>query len=305
MALRGLLPVIPTPLVDDEFDEPSFRRLLDHILPHLDGYTLLGSTGEAPSMTTEERMSIAELALAQTPPDKTVVVGVSSTSVRDSIALARHAEGHGARGVLCSAPYYFANSASGVLGYLTLLDAVLETELVLYDNPVSTRTVLAAADVVEWSRRLDHMQTVKLTDHDLAKIGTWHEAGLTVLAGDDPIMARFLAAGVDGAMMIGPAIFPASFRRAWDLAQLGDGAGAFEVLATDVLPFVHAFGIGDEIATSKSILADLGIFTSREVRLPLESASHERRAIPANGLQQLSGLGQLAVAGAGSLDRER
>ena len=277
MALRGLLPVIPTPLVDDEFDEPSFRRLLDHILPHLDGYTLLGSTGEAPSMTTEERMSIAELALAQTPPDKTVVVGVSSTSVRDSIALARHAEGHGARGVLCSAPYYFANSASGVLGYLTLLDAVLETELVLYDNPVSTRTVLAAADVVEWSRRLDHMQTVKLTDHDLAKIGTWHEAGLTVLAGDDPIMARFLAAGVDGAMMIGPAIFPASFRRAWDLAQLGDGAGAFEVLATDVLPFVHAFGIGDEIATSKSILADLGIFTSREVRLPLESASHERQ----------------------------
>ena len=39
------------------------RRMVDRMAPDLDGYTLLGSTGEAPSMTTAERMAIAEEAL--------------------------------------------------------------------------------------------------------------------------------------------------------------------------------------------------------------------------------------------------
>ena len=52
-AVVGLLPVIPTPFREGRFDADSFARLLEHMLPWLDGYTLLGSTGEAPSLTTD------------------------------------------------------------------------------------------------------------------------------------------------------------------------------------------------------------------------------------------------------------
>ncbi|MDX6512636.1 MAG: 4-hydroxy-tetrahydrodipicolinate synthase, partial [Gaiellaceae bacterium] len=55
VSITGVLPVIPTPFLDGRFDSASFQRLLDQMLDHVDGYTLLGSTGEAPSMTTEER----------------------------------------------------------------------------------------------------------------------------------------------------------------------------------------------------------------------------------------------------------
>ena len=79
--------------------------------------------------------------------------------------------------------------------------------------------------------------------------------------------------------MIAPAIFPESARLAWDLTVAGDDEPAFGVLATDILPFVHAFGIGDEIATTKAILADMGIFNSKEVRLPLEPASEARQRL--------------------------
>ena len=108
--IGGLLPVIPTPFLDGSFDKVSMRRFLDQFLPCLDGYTLLGSTGEAPSLTTTQRMEIAEWALKATPLDKAVVVGVSHTSLDDSIRLAQHAESIGATGVLCAAPYYFANT---------------------------------------------------------------------------------------------------------------------------------------------------------------------------------------------------
>ena len=58
MAVKGVLPVIPTPLRDDRFDQASFQRLLAHMLPYVDGYTLLGSTGEAPSLSsTADRMA--------------------------------------------------------------------------------------------------------------------------------------------------------------------------------------------------------------------------------------------------------
>lgn len=277
--IRGLLPVVPTPFTDGQFDQASFRRLLEYILPHLDGYTLLGSTGEAPSLTVQERMRITEFALDWTPAGKTVVIGVSSTCLEDSVALARHADCHGAYGVLCSAPYYFVNTAKGVYSYLARIDAAIERDLVLYDNPTSTGTVLRTDDVIEWSQRLSHLRTVKLTDHDLTKVGVWQRAGISVLAGDDPIIAQFLAAHVDGAMVIAPAIFPESARLVWELTLAGDDERAFGTLATDILPFVHAFGIGDEIATTKSILADMGIFESREVRLPLEPTSEARQQL--------------------------
>lgn len=276
MPVEGILPVIPTPLLNGKFDKSSFSRMLDRMLPFVDGYTLLGSTGEAPSFTVSERMEITEWALQETPSDTTVVVGVSSTSAGDARALAKHAEDSGARGVLCSSPFYFANTPRGVHDYLGLLDAVLTVELILYDNPDATKTLLTAEDVVAWSREFSHLQCVKLTDHDLSKIPVWHDAGLRVLAGDDSIAFRYLAAGVDGVMIIAPAVFPRSFRVVWDYVRSGETASAFRVFANEVLPFLHVFGIGDEIASTKQLFEALGIFESAEVLPPLQTIDRDR-----------------------------
>jgi 4-hydroxy-tetrahydrodipicolinate synthase len=279
MSVTGILPVVPTPFAGGDFDLASFERMLDRSLNALDGYTLLGSTGEAPSLTTAKRMEIAAQALAATPAGKDVVVGVSHTSVDESVRLARHAQEHGARAVLCSVPYYFANSYEGVLRFLLTLDAALEIDLVLYDNPAATKTLLRPDWVVGWASELEHLGSVKLTDHDLAKVGAWHAAGLTVLAGDDPILFQFLAEGVDGAMVIAPIVLAESFRTTWDLAAQGDLKAAMTVFARELAPFVHAFGIGNEIATTKALLADLGVFASDELLSPLETVGAERRAL--------------------------
>ena len=156
------------------------------------------------------------------PADKTVVVGISHTSADESIALARDARDHGAAAVLCSAPYYFDNCAAGLLSYFRALAAKLELPLVLYDNPAATKTVLPAQLVLELAAELEQVQTIKLTDHNLAKVAVWQEGGLSVLAGDDTIVFRSLAAGVDGAMVIAPAVFPSAFRAVWDAVRAGD-----------------------------------------------------------------------------------
>jgi 4-hydroxy-tetrahydrodipicolinate synthase len=275
--IRGVLPVLPTPFRDGHFDQESFQLLLDHMLPGIDGYTLLGSTGEAPSMTLDERMEIAEAAIAMTPADKTVVVGVTSTSIADAIELARHAEERNAGGVLCAAPFYFENSPAGTLAFLGELDAAIGVDLVLYDNPVATKTELAAVDVAEWAGELEHLRTVKLTDHALEKVAIWHDAGLDVIGGDDPILFRYLAAGVDGVMVIAPAIFPTAFAEVWRLMGADEPRIALEIFTREILPVLHVFGIGDEIVTTKALLNEIGIFASSESRAPLMAVGSDRR----------------------------
>lgn len=277
MSVTGILPVVPTPFRGGAFDAASFERMLEHSLEGVDGYTLLGSTGEAPSLTTAQRLEIAEQALALIPNGKTVVVGVSHTSVEESIRLAQHAQEHGAAAVLCSVPYYFQNTYEGVLSYLRKIDDELEVDLVLYDNPVATKTVLRHEWVVEWAEELEHLRTVKLTDHDLAKVGAWQAAGLAVLAGDDPILFELLTAGVDGVMVIAPVVMADSFRAVWELMNHGDTAAALDVFARELAPFIHVFGIGEEIATTKALFADLGVFTSDELLPPLRPVGPTRR----------------------------
>jgi 4-hydroxy-tetrahydrodipicolinate synthase len=277
MSISGVLPVIPTPFLDGRFDAESFGRLLEHMLPGVDGYTLAGSTGEAPSLTTAERMDIIAQAIAMTPDDKTVVVGVSHTSPGESAALSRHSQELGAAGVLCCAPFYYANQPDGILAFMAQVDAALEIDLVLYDNPVTTKTTLRAEWPVAWAKELEHLTSVKLTDHDLSKIPVWRDAGLSVLAGDDPILFQFLAAGVDGVMVIAPAVLPESFAAVWSSIRGGDSETALDTFSREIAPFIHAFGIGDEIATTKTLLADLGIFASDELLAPLRPVDPARR----------------------------
>src|SRR3954453_17561545 len=114
MSVQGILPVIPTPFRDGRFDAPSFERMLDHMLESIDGYVLLGSTGEAPSLTLDERRHIAEFALEKTARDKTVVVGVTHTAQAGGVPLARYAQQHGAAAVLCAAPICFPTASASV-----------------------------------------------------------------------------------------------------------------------------------------------------------------------------------------------
>jgi 4-hydroxy-tetrahydrodipicolinate synthase len=262
-----------------EFDPESFANLLDHMSAGVDGYTLLGSTGEAPSMSRDERMSIAEQALAMTPEGMTVVVGITNTAIADAVELARHAEANGAGAVLCASPFYFENAPDGLLGFFAEIDAAIGIDLVLYDNPAATKTKLQAQWVVDWSRQLEHLTAVKLTDQALEKIGIWQQAGLRVIGGDDPINFRYLAGGVDGIMMIAPAIFPAAYAEAWRLIGEGRMEDALAVFSAEVLPFLHVFGIGDEIVTTKALLDDIGVFASDECRVPLTPVDAKRRAL--------------------------
>jgi len=275
--LSGSLPVIPTPFYDGRIDYDSLLRLFDHLFPDLDGYTLCGSTGESVSLSLQERRELMKFAVENTPADKTIVVGLTHTNLKEIIALAHYASELGIPAGLLPCPYYFPNSFAMVLEFFRSLDQASDLGVVLYDNPVYTKTWLRAEELFTILDACPHMRAVKMTDHDLDKITALKKnRDIAVFSGDDVVAFRSLLLGVDGSMIIAPSVFPAAYQEVVRLVQEGKQAEALRVYSDQLLPFIHLFGPGDEIANTKALFKELGIFRSHESRLPLLPCTRER-----------------------------
>lgn len=275
-AIHGSLPVIPTPFFENRIDYASFERLLDHIFPELDGYTLCGSTGEAVSLSLSERTELVKFAVQHTPRGKQIIVGITNTNVSEMIAFAKTLSDLGVAGALVPAPYYFPNSFEMVLGFFTELDRSSDIPLIFYDNPVYTKTWLRAEELARLVEACPHFKGVKLTDHELNKIPALQKSGIPVFCGDDIVAFRSLLLGVAGSMIIAPSIFPAAYQQVVRLIQDRDNSAALRTFAEKILPFIHLFGPGDEIPVTKAVLKEVGIFRSDELRLPLLPCTHQR-----------------------------
>jgi len=205
------------------------------------------------------------------------VAGLTHTSLQEMIRLARHAEELGIAAGLVPCPYYFPNSFPMVLEFFKALDRASGLELVIYDNPVTTKTWLRAAELRALVDSCEHLNSVKITDHDLGKIiALKSNPDVVVFSGDDVVAFRSLLLGVDGSMIIAPAVFPAAYQKVVRLLAEGKPREALRLFSERILPFIHLFGIGDEIATTKALYKHLGIFRSDEARLPLLTCTPER-----------------------------
>jgi 4-hydroxy-tetrahydrodipicolinate synthase len=275
--LSGSLPVIPTPFHAGKIDFDSLLKLFDHLFPELDGYTLAGSTGESVSLSTGERLELMTFAAQHTPPGKKIVVGLTHTDLQEMVRLARHAAELGFAAGLVPCPYYFPNSFAMVREFLRALDQASDLELVFYDNPVYTKTWLRSEELLQLLDSCRHLHAIKITDHDLDKITRLKaERDVAVFSGDDVVAFRSLLLGVDGSMIIAPGVFPREYQQVVRTLAQGDAKAALGIFAARILPFIHLFGIGDEVPTTKALFHEIGIFRSPELRLPLLPCTQQR-----------------------------
>jgi hypothetical protein len=115
--LTGYAPALPTPFnIEGNIDVPAFEHLCDLQLAH--GATALivcGTTGEAPTLTSEEHRLLIQIATAQTRGRIPVIAGVGANATAHAIELSRDAEAAGADAVLSVVPYYNKPMQAGAL----------------------------------------------------------------------------------------------------------------------------------------------------------------------------------------------
>jgi len=274
--MKGNIPVIPTPFVDGKIDYPGFENLINHTVQHVDGYVIGGSTGESPALSAEERIEIAQF-FAKRVPDKHIVIGLGHTNLEEAVRIGKAAADCGIRSALVPSPYYFPNALEMVKQYVKSLAERTGLQIVFYDNPVTTNTRYTAEQLIELANAVPAIKAIKMTDHNIGKIRALKAgSSLAVFGGDDIICYRSIDAGVDGNMIIAPIIVPEAFKQSWDLYQEGKREESYAIFARKILPFIHMFGPGDEIPTTKALYYHLGLFKSAETRLPLLPSDEQR-----------------------------
>lgn len=270
MAMQGNIPVIPTPFLNGKVEYGGLDRLLERTLADVDGYVVCGSTGEAPAMSRSEREQVVRYVAAKTPSEKHLVVGLGHTNLDEAVEIGLASGEAGVKAALVPSPYYFPNSLGMVIDYVGRLADRTGLDIVFYDNPVTTGTRFTTDDLIQLSQAVPQIRAIKMTDHSFEKMSKLKQrTSLTVFGGDDIICFRSFVAGVDGSMIIAPIIYPESFRHCWELFRSGQAEASFKLYSETILPFLHMFGPGDEIPTTKALFHHLGIFSSAEVRSPL------------------------------------
>jgi 4-hydroxy-tetrahydrodipicolinate synthase len=155
LPLRGITVPMVTPLLNrDTIDVAGLERLIEHILGGgVHGLFILGTTGEAPSLSHGLRIELIERVCAQVNSRVPVLVGITDTSFVESVNVARKAKDTGAEAVVLAPPYYFPAGQPELLEYLEHLTAQLPLPLFLYNMPETTKlifepeTVRAAANI--------------------------------------------------------------------------------------------------------------------------------------------------------------
>jgi len=132
-----------TPLLDrDTLDVAGLERLIEHILAGgVHGLFILGTTGEAPSLSYRLRYEVIERVCGQVKGRVPVLVGITDTSFVESVNVARKAQDAGAQAVVLAPPYYFPAGQAELLEYLRHLTPELPLPVFLYNMPSYTKLV--------------------------------------------------------------------------------------------------------------------------------------------------------------------
>lgn len=217
-----------TPLKgNDELDREGTVRLVEHLIAGgVHALFLLGTTGEAQSLTYRLRYEFVELVCRQVAGRLPVLVGVTDTCIDESVRLAEHAKACGAVGVVAAAPYYFAPSQQELVEYFTALANALPLPLYFYNMPSHVKVFLEADTV----RRLaEHPNIVGLKDSSanmtyfqtlLYTLGGREDFALYV--GPEELTGECVLMGADGGINGGANIFPKLYVAMYDAAMAHD-----------------------------------------------------------------------------------
>jgi len=228
---KGIFPALVTPFTpDDDVDEKAFRRLLQFVLPHVDGVVPCGTTGEFSYMGLEERKKVIAICLDEVKDEVPVLAGTGCTTTRDTVALTAWAKEAGVSGALVVAPYFLKPSFNEVYDHFGALDQI-GLPIVMYNIPQC-----AGTHFKWWTAEgglLDFENTIGIKDSsgDLPFMGALFEkvkGKVSIFVGHDEVVQAALGAGADGAILASANLIPDIWQRVYRATQEGDLATAQE-----------------------------------------------------------------------------
>jgi 4-hydroxy-tetrahydrodipicolinate synthase len=291
--LGEILTAIATPFsADGAVDFGRFRELARYLVENgSDGIVVAGTTGEAPTLSDEERVALFAAAVDEVGDRATVIAGTGTYSTAHSVHLTEQAHALGVDGLLVVTPYYNKPPPRGIVEHFRAIAAVSDRPIIVYNIP--SRVVINIEP--ETMKRLGEIPTVaavKQANPDLAQARRiLDETGLELYAGDDDLLLPFLELGGAGGVCVHTHIVGPQVQELVRRFREGDLEGA-RALDEELRPAIELLRVVVNPISIKAALNLLGHEVGG-LRLPLVDASPEELAQVRSCLERL---GLLAAA---------
>ena len=297
--LEGLGVALATPFLpkgsasDDGFgsgaaDLPAFRNLVRYVAENgADFLVVLGSTGEGPTVLSDERDELIRATIEESR-GLPVVVGTGHNSTREAAALGARAAELGADALLVVTPYYNKPQPRGLVEHYRAVAAAAALPIVAYNVPGRTGLNLQPKDLdLIWA--IPEVIAVKESSGNLAQIGEMARRlppGKALISGDDALALPSIAQGAAGLISVIANVLPAETKRLVAAARRGDFAEA-RSFQRALLPLMDALFAESNPVPLKAAMALKGL-SHDAVRLPLMAAEESTKSRIADCLRALS-----------------
>ncbi|WP_088085273.1 4-hydroxy-tetrahydrodipicolinate synthase [Bacillus sp. OV166] len=264
-----------------EIDFNATRTLVDYLIENgTDGIVVAGTTGESPTLTTEEKVALFKFVVDAVNGRVPVIAGTGSNNTRASISLTKLAEETGVDGIMLVAPYYNKPSQEGMYQHFKAIAESTPLPIMLYNIPGRSVVNLSVETIVRLSQ-IPNIVALKEASGNLdamAEIISQAPSDFTLYSGDDGLALPVLAIGGAGVVSVASHVIGNEIQEMINHFKNGnvqDAASAHRRL----LPIMKALFAAPNPAPVKAALNMNGVNVGG-LRLPLlPLTTEEQRAL--------------------------
>lgn len=270
-SLRGAITAIVTPFTaDGKIDDDALGQFVEwQVAEGINGLVPIGSTGEAATMSLEERERVVRITVERAGGRVPVIAGAGSNDTAAAIEASRVLAKAGATHLLHVSPMYNKPPQRGLLAHFRAIADASPVPIVLYNVPGRTASNMLPETTLALAEHRN-IVAVKEASGNLAQIEQIlrnRRSGFTVLSGDDGMTLAVMAAGGEGVVSVISNIVPRLCAELTRVAASGDVAAA-RALHQRLAPLVEAAFVESNPIPAKAMLALMGRMQN-VLRLPL------------------------------------
>jgi 4-hydroxy-tetrahydrodipicolinate synthase len=270
--LRGTGVALVTPFKSNfEIDYDALGRVIDFVINDGVEYLVtLGTTGETPTLSKEEKMAIVNYTYGKVDKRVPVVVGIGGNNTSELIDDLEKFPLHDAAAVLSASPYYSKPSQAGLFEHYKALASATSKPIILYNVPSRTGRNINASTVIQLAHEVENIAGIKEASGDMAQcmqILRDKPTDFLVVSGDDALAFPQIACGMDGVISVAANSFPKKFSEMVREALKAENKSA-KLLNDELIEAYELLFAENNPAGVKAALAELGLIENN-LRLPL------------------------------------
>jgi 4-hydroxy-tetrahydrodipicolinate synthase len=283
---HGSIVALVTPMhANSDIDFTSLRKLVDwHVASGTDAIVVTGTTGESPTLDTEEQLAVIKTVIEQAAKRIPIIAGTGNYATHKTIALTRRAMELGVDACLLVTPYYNRPTQEGLFQHYSSIANAVPIPQILYNVPSRTGCDLLPATVARLAT-IPNIIGIKEGKPEAAReIIAQCGKQFDVLSGDDPTALEIMRMGGKGVISVTANIAPHAVHKMCQAALKGDFVLA-EKIDLQLQPLHKKLFVETNPIPVKWALQELGRIPTG-IRLPLTLLSSQFHSVVRTAMQE-------------------